>query len=155
MTISNRITLDALRQMPIGDIVALPAEPIALLHEEADAAASLDKTIIRSPIDGLNRAVRPYGPGANARRRLRGADRRAGKQGQANVAKPQSRHFGFGGLFPPRGPSHRNDLYAFLIPPPRLPHRTLTRFGAMTRSHDPQQGAHACRMLFTLFLASA
>lgn len=45
MTIPNHITLDALRQMPIGDIVALPAEQLALLHEEADAALKAAKTL--------------------------------------------------------------------------------------------------------------
>lgn len=45
MTIPNHITLDALRQMPIGDIVALPAEHLALLHEEADAALKAAKTL--------------------------------------------------------------------------------------------------------------
>ena len=43
--IPNHITLDALRQMPIGDIVALPAEQLALLHEEADAALKAAKTL--------------------------------------------------------------------------------------------------------------
>jgi len=45
MTIPNHITLDALRQMPIGGIVALPAEQLALLHEEADAALKAAKTL--------------------------------------------------------------------------------------------------------------
>ena len=44
MTIPNHITLDALRQMPIGDIAALPSEQLALLHEEADAALKAAKT---------------------------------------------------------------------------------------------------------------
>ena len=43
--IPNHITLDTLRQMPIGDIVALPAEQLALLHEEADAALKAAKTL--------------------------------------------------------------------------------------------------------------
>ena len=38
MTISNRISLDELRTMPIGDIAALPAEQLALLQNEASEA---------------------------------------------------------------------------------------------------------------------
>lgn len=35
MTISNRISLDDLQQMAVGDIAALPAEQLALLQEKA------------------------------------------------------------------------------------------------------------------------
>ena len=38
MTISNRISLDELRRMAIGDIAALPAEHLALLQDEASEA---------------------------------------------------------------------------------------------------------------------
>jgi hypothetical protein len=38
MTIPNRITLSDLRAMPIADIVALPAEQLALLQEAASEA---------------------------------------------------------------------------------------------------------------------
>ena len=35
MTISNRISLDELRRMAVGDIAAMPAEQLALLQNEA------------------------------------------------------------------------------------------------------------------------
>ena len=38
MTIPNTITLDALRHMAVGDIAALPAEDLARLQADADAA---------------------------------------------------------------------------------------------------------------------
>lgn len=38
MTISNRISLDELRRMAVGDIAALPAEQLALLQDEASEA---------------------------------------------------------------------------------------------------------------------
>jgi hypothetical protein len=38
MTIFNRISLDELRRMAVGDIAALPAEELALLHDDADDA---------------------------------------------------------------------------------------------------------------------
>ncbi|MEE3046507.1 MAG: hypothetical protein VX620_14755 [Pseudomonadota bacterium] len=44
MTISNRIALDELRRMAVGDIAALPAEQLALLQEEADEALRRAKT---------------------------------------------------------------------------------------------------------------
>jgi len=44
MTISNRISLDELRRMAIGDIAALPAEQLALLQNEADEALHRVKT---------------------------------------------------------------------------------------------------------------
>lgn len=44
MLISNRITVDELRRMPIGDIAALPAEQLALLQREAVEALRLAKT---------------------------------------------------------------------------------------------------------------
>ncbi len=39
-TRSNRPTLDSLRQMPVGDVIALPAEHLALL--QADAREAVD-----------------------------------------------------------------------------------------------------------------
>lgn len=44
MTISNRISLDELRRMAVGDIAALPAEQLALLQDEADEALRRAKT---------------------------------------------------------------------------------------------------------------
>lgn len=44
MTIPNRITLDDLRNMQIGEIVALPAEQLALLQDAANEALRSAKT---------------------------------------------------------------------------------------------------------------
>ena len=38
MMIPNAPTLDQLRTMPVGDIIALPSEMLAVLQEDADAA---------------------------------------------------------------------------------------------------------------------
>ena len=43
--IPNHITLDALRQMPIGDIVTMPSEVLAVLQEDADAALKSAKSM--------------------------------------------------------------------------------------------------------------
>ena len=45
MTIPNHITLDDLRRMQIGEIVALPAEQLALLQEVTDANVRSAKAI--------------------------------------------------------------------------------------------------------------
>jgi hypothetical protein len=45
MTIPNHITLDDLRRMQIGEIVALPAEQLALLQEATDANVRSAKAI--------------------------------------------------------------------------------------------------------------
>jgi hypothetical protein len=42
-TLSNRPTLEALRHMPMGDVVALPAEHLALLQSDAREAADAAK----------------------------------------------------------------------------------------------------------------
>ena len=44
MTISNRISLDELRRMAVGDIAALPADQLVLLQDEADDTLRQAKT---------------------------------------------------------------------------------------------------------------
>jgi hypothetical protein len=44
MNVPNRITLDALVRLPIGEIAALPAEELARLQQEADEALRAAKT---------------------------------------------------------------------------------------------------------------
>ncbi len=44
MSIANRPSLAELATMPIGDVVALPAEILALLQEDADAALRSTKS---------------------------------------------------------------------------------------------------------------
>src|SRR5690606_29005858 len=44
MTISNRISLDELRHMAVGDVAPLPAEQLALLAEGANAALRSART---------------------------------------------------------------------------------------------------------------
>ncbi|EDP62041.1 hypothetical protein BAL199_09605 [alpha proteobacterium BAL199] len=44
MTTSNRIRLDDLRRMAVGDIAALPADQLALLQDEADETLRQAKT---------------------------------------------------------------------------------------------------------------
>ncbi|KAB7742790.1 hypothetical protein F2P47_01260 [Parvibaculum sedimenti] len=44
MTISNRISLDELRHMAVGDVAALPADQLALLQDEAAEALRRAKT---------------------------------------------------------------------------------------------------------------
>jgi hypothetical protein len=51
MTIPNTITLDALRHMAVGDIAALPAEELARLQADAEAALRDAKTL-RDWLDG-------------------------------------------------------------------------------------------------------
>jgi hypothetical protein len=43
--LTNRITLDAMRAMPIGEIAALPAEELAVLQEEAGEALKAAKNL--------------------------------------------------------------------------------------------------------------
>ena len=57
MTISNRISLDELRRMAVGDIAALPAEQLALLQDEAADALRRAKTVcdwLSSPTSAKN-----------------------------------------------------------------------------------------------------
>ena len=42
---SNRIQLDEIRAMPVGEIAALPAEQLALLQEDAEAALTAVKKL--------------------------------------------------------------------------------------------------------------
>ena len=49
---SNRIQLEELRAMPVGDIGALPAEQLALLQEDAEAALKDAKTL-KDWLDGV------------------------------------------------------------------------------------------------------
>lgn len=43
--ISNRLRLEDVRHMPIGEIAALPAEELAILQQEADEALKSTKTL--------------------------------------------------------------------------------------------------------------
>jgi hypothetical protein len=43
--IPNAPTLDQLRTMPVGDIIALPSEMLAVLQEDADAALKSAKSM--------------------------------------------------------------------------------------------------------------
>lgn len=71
MTISNRISLDELRRMAVGDIAALPAEQLALLQDEAAEALRRAKT----DCDWLDGAVAlKYGDRAHATRQAAGKD---------------------------------------------------------------------------------
>jgi hypothetical protein len=71
MTIFNRISLDELRRMAVGDIAALPAEQLALLQDEADEALRHAKTAC----DWLAGAVAlKYADRAHAARQAAGKD---------------------------------------------------------------------------------
>lgn len=71
MTISNRISLDELRRMAVGDIAALPAEQLALLQNEAADALRRAKTAC----DWLDGAVAlKYGDRSHASRQAAGKD---------------------------------------------------------------------------------
>lgn len=71
MMISNRISLDELRRMAVGDIAALPAEQLALLQDEAADALRRAKTIC----DWLDGAIAlKYGDRAHAARQTAGKD---------------------------------------------------------------------------------
>ena len=74
MTISNRISLDELRHMAVGDIAAMPAEQLALLQDEAADALRRAKTIC----DWLDGAVAlKYGDRAHAARQAADQDKLA------------------------------------------------------------------------------
>ena len=68
---SNRIQLDEIRAMPVGEIAALPAEQLALLQEDAEAALSAAKTL-KEWLDGAI-ALR-FGEQARTARRDAGKD---------------------------------------------------------------------------------
>jgi hypothetical protein len=71
MTISNRISLDELRHMAVGDIAAMPAEQLALLQDEAADALHRAKTICNW-LDGA--VALKYGDRAHAARQAAGKD---------------------------------------------------------------------------------
>lgn len=71
MTIPNTITLDALRHMAVGDIAALPAEELARLQADADAALR-DAKGLRDWLDGA--IALKYGDQAQEVRRAEGKD---------------------------------------------------------------------------------
>jgi hypothetical protein len=71
MNIPNRITLDALVRLPIGEIAALPAEDLARLQQEADEALRTAKATC-AWLDGA--LVVKYGDRAKAVRRAANKD---------------------------------------------------------------------------------
>ena len=68
---SNRIQLEELRALPVGEIAALPAEQLALLQEDAEAALTAAKKL-KEWLDGAI-ALR-FGERAQAARRGAGKD---------------------------------------------------------------------------------
>ncbi len=68
---SNRIQLEDIRAMPVGEIAALPAEQLALLQEDAEAALTAAKTL-KEWLDGAI-GLR-FGERAQAARRDAGKD---------------------------------------------------------------------------------
>ncbi|PRX29929.1 hypothetical protein SAMN05216257_10952 [Meinhardsimonia xiamenensis] len=71
MTISNRITLDDLPTLPVGEIAALPGDQLALLKHDADERLRSAKTLC----DWLDGAIAlKYGDRAQAARRAEGRD---------------------------------------------------------------------------------
>lgn len=71
MTIPNRITLDDLPTMPVGEIAALPADELALLKHEADEWLRAAKSLC----DWLDGAIAlKYGDRAQEARRAEGKD---------------------------------------------------------------------------------
>ena len=68
---SNRIQLEELRAMPVGEIAALPAEQLALLQEDAEAALKSAKTL-KEWLDGA--IVLRFGERAHAARKDAGKD---------------------------------------------------------------------------------
>ena len=68
---SNRVTLDAIRSMPIGEIAALPAPMLALLQDDAEEAVKAARTLA----DWLNGAIAlRYADRVAAVRRAEGKD---------------------------------------------------------------------------------
>ena len=71
MTIPNRITLDDLPTMPVGEISTLPGDQLALLKQDADERLRSAKTLC----DWLDGAIAlKYGDEAQAARRSEGKD---------------------------------------------------------------------------------
>ena len=71
MTIPNRITLDDLPTMPVGEIADLPGHQLALLKQDADERLRAAKTLC----DWLDGAIAlKYGDQAQAARRAEGKD---------------------------------------------------------------------------------
>jgi len=69
--LSNRITLDVIPSIPIGEIAALPADQLALLQEAADEALREARALA----DWLNGAIAlRYGDRASEARRAEGKD---------------------------------------------------------------------------------
>ena len=68
---SNRIQLEELRALPVGEIAALPAEQLALLQEDTEAALTAAKTL-KEWLDGAI-ALR-FGEQAHTARRAAGRD---------------------------------------------------------------------------------
>ncbi|EDP61741.1 hypothetical protein BAL199_00520 [alpha proteobacterium BAL199] len=68
---NNRPSLDDIRAMPVGEIAKLPAEHLALLQEEADAALDAAKRL-KEWLEGAI-ALR-YADAATAKRRAEGKD---------------------------------------------------------------------------------
>ncbi len=68
---NNRPSLDDIRAMPVGEIAMLPAEYLALLQEEADAAFDAAKRL-KEWLEGAI-ALR-YADAATAKRRAEGKD---------------------------------------------------------------------------------
>lgn len=71
MSLSNRVTLAELAQMPVGTIAALPADQLALLQEEAEAAFRS----VKANRDTIECALAlKYGDHAQALRQAEGKD---------------------------------------------------------------------------------
>lgn len=71
MTIPNRITLDDLPTMPVGEIAALPGDQLALLKQDADERLRAAKNLS----DWLDGAIAlKYGDQAQEARRAEGKD---------------------------------------------------------------------------------
>ena len=71
MTIPNRITLDDLPTMPVGEIAALAGDQLALLKQDADERLRAAKTLS----DWLDGAIAlKYGDDAHEARRAEGKD---------------------------------------------------------------------------------
>lgn len=71
MTIPNRITLEDLPTMPVGEISGLPGDQLAILKQEADERLRSVKTLC----DWLDGAIAlKYGDEAQAARRAEGKD---------------------------------------------------------------------------------